>query len=50
LYNILSKLGIPRKLVGINEMCLNEIYRTDRIGKKPSDKFPVENVLKQEEN
>jgi hypothetical protein len=47
LYNILSELGIPRKLVGINEMCLNEIYSTGRIGKKRSEKFPVENVLKQ---
>jgi hypothetical protein len=33
LYNILIKFGIPRKLVGLIKMCLNETYSTMRIGK-----------------
>jgi hypothetical protein len=27
LYNILIEFGIPRKLVGLIQMCLNETYR-----------------------
>jgi hypothetical protein len=34
LYNILIKFGIPRKLVGLNKMCLNETYSTVHMGKK----------------
>jgi hypothetical protein len=30
LYNILSEFGIPRKLVGLIKMCLNETYSTVR--------------------
>jgi hypothetical protein len=33
LYNILIEFGIPRKLVGLIKMCLNETYSTVRIGK-----------------
>jgi hypothetical protein len=33
LYNILIEFGIPRKLVGLIKMCLNETYNTVRIGK-----------------
>jgi hypothetical protein len=47
LYNILIEFGIPRKLVGLMQMCLNETYSTVRIGKFQSDKFPIRNGLKQ---
>jgi hypothetical protein len=47
LYNILIEFGIPRKLVGLIEMCLNETYSRVRIGKNLSDKFTIENGLKQ---
>jgi hypothetical protein len=33
LHNILIEFGIPRKLVGIIKMCLNETYSRVRIGK-----------------
>jgi hypothetical protein len=33
LYNILIEFGIPRKLVGLIKMCLNETYSRVRIGK-----------------
>jgi hypothetical protein len=33
LYNILIEFGIPRKVVGLIKMCLNEIYSGVRIGK-----------------
>jgi hypothetical protein len=41
------EFGIPRKLVGLIIMCLNETYSTVRIGKYQSDRFPVQNGLKQ---
>jgi hypothetical protein len=47
LYNILIEFGIPRKLVGLIKMCLNETYSGVRIGKNQSDKFTIENGLKQ---
>jgi hypothetical protein len=47
LYNIVIEFGIPRKLVGLIEMCLNETYSRVRIGKNLSDKFSIENGLKQ---
>jgi hypothetical protein len=47
LYNILVEFGIPRKLVGLIKMCLNETYSRVRIGKNLSDKFTVQNGLKQ---
>jgi hypothetical protein len=47
LYNILIEFGIPRKLVGLIQICLNETYNTVRIGKYQSDKFPIQNGLKQ---
>jgi hypothetical protein len=46
-YNILIEFGIPRKLVGLIKMCLNETYSTVRIGKNLSDKVTTENGLKQ---
>jgi sorting nexin-29 len=47
LYNILIEFGIPRNLVGLIKMCLNETYSRVRIGKYLSDKFTIENGLKQ---
>jgi sorting nexin-29 len=47
LYSILIEFGIPRKLVGLIKMCLNETCSTMRIGKCQSDKFPIQNGLKQ---
>jgi sorting nexin-29 len=47
LYNILIEFGLPRKLVGAIKMCLNETYSRVRIGKNLSDKFRIENGLKQ---
>jgi hypothetical protein len=47
LYNIFNEFGIPRKLDGLIQMCLNETYSTVRIGKYQSDKFPIQNCLKQ---
>jgi hypothetical protein len=47
LYNMLIEFGIPRKLVGLIKMCLNESYSRVRIGKNLSDKFSIENGLKQ---
>jgi hypothetical protein len=46
LYNILIEFGIPRKLVGIIKMCLNETCSRVRIGKNVSEKFTVQNGLK----
>jgi hypothetical protein len=41
LYSILIEFGIPRKLVGLIQMCLNETFSTLRIGKFQCDKFPI---------
>jgi hypothetical protein len=46
LYNILIEFGIPRKLVGLIQMCLNETYSTVHIGKYQSDSFPIQNGLR----
>jgi hypothetical protein len=47
LYNILLEFGIPKKLVRLIKMCLNETYSKVRIGKLLSDTFPIQNRLKQ---
>jgi hypothetical protein len=47
LYNILLEFGIPKKLFRLIKMCLNETYSEVRIGKLLSDKFPIQNRLKQ---
>jgi hypothetical protein len=47
LYNNLIEFGIPGKLMGLIKMCLNETYSRVRIGKNLSDKFTIENGLKQ---
>jgi hypothetical protein len=44
--NILTEFGIPRKLVGLIQMCLNETYSTVHTGKYLSDKFSIQNGLK----
>jgi hypothetical protein len=46
LYNILIEFGIPRKLVRLIKMCLNETCSRVRIGKNLSDRFTVQNGLK----
>jgi hypothetical protein len=47
LYNILLEFGIPKRLVRLIKMCLNETYSRVLIGKLLSDTFPVQNGLKQ---
>jgi hypothetical protein len=47
LYNILLERGIPKKLVRLIKMCLNETYSKVCVGKHLSDKFPIWNGLKQ---
>jgi hypothetical protein len=49
LYNILIEFGILRKLVTLIKMCLNETNSAVRIGKYRSDKFPIQNGLKEED-
>jgi hypothetical protein len=47
LYNILVEFGIPKKLVRLIKICLNETYSKVRIGKLLSDKFPIQNGPKE---
>jgi hypothetical protein len=47
LYNILLEFGIPKKLVRLIKMCSNETYSKVCVGKLLSDKFPIQNGLKQ---
>jgi hypothetical protein len=47
LYSILLEFGRPKKLVRPIEMCLNETYSKVHIGKLLSDKFHIQNGLKQ---
>jgi hypothetical protein len=47
LYSILLEFGILKKLVRLIRMCLNETYSKVRMGKLLSDKFPIQNWLKQ---
>jgi hypothetical protein len=49
LYNILLEFGIPKKLVRLIKMCLNETYSNVHVGKHLSDKFHIQNGLKQED-
>jgi hypothetical protein len=49
LYNILLEFGISKKLVRLIKMCLNEIYGKVLVGKLLSDKFLIQNGLKQED-
>jgi hypothetical protein len=45
----LSEFRIPRKVVGLIKMYLNETYNTVHICKYQSDRFSVQNGLKQED-
>jgi hypothetical protein len=47
LNNILLEFGIPKKLVRLIKMYLNETYSKVYLGKLFSDKFPIQNGLKQ---
>jgi hypothetical protein len=47
LYNILPEFGTPKKLVRLIKMSLIKTYSKFRIGKLLSDKFPIQNGLKQ---
>jgi hypothetical protein len=47
LYNILIEFGIPRILGGLIKLCLNKTYSTEHISKYQSDKYPIQNGLKQ---
>jgi hypothetical protein len=47
LYNILMEFGIPTSLDRLIKMCLNATYNKFRIGKHLSDRFPIQNGLKQ---
>jgi hypothetical protein len=47
LYNILIEFGVPKKLVRLIKMYLNETYSKVRIGKHLFDSFPIQNGLKQ---
>jgi hypothetical protein len=47
LYNLLFEFGIHKKLVRLIKMCLNVTCSRVRVGKLLSDKFPIQNGLKQ---
>jgi hypothetical protein len=46
LYSILLEFGIPKKLVKLIKMSLNETYSKVRVGKHLPDKFPIQKGLK----
>ena len=47
MYNILIQSDIPRKMVRLIKMCLNETCSRVRVDKHFSDMFASKNVLKQ---
>jgi hypothetical protein len=47
LYSTVTEFGIPRKLAGLIKIHVNETYSRNRTGKNLSDKFPIQNGLKQ---
>jgi hypothetical protein len=47
LYNILLECSIPKKLVRLIKICLNETYSKICVGNLLSDTFPIQNELKQ---
>jgi hypothetical protein len=49
LYNILFEFGIPKNLVRLIKMGLNETYSKVRVGKLLSDKFHIQNGMKQDD-
>jgi hypothetical protein len=48
LYNILIEFGMPRKLVRLIKMCLNETYSRVRIGKNLFESLPLRMALNKE--
>ena len=44
MYYILTRFGIPMKLVILIKMCLNETYSRVSVGKHLSDMFAIKNV------
>jgi hypothetical protein len=46
-YSILLEFGVPKKLVRLIKMCLNETYSKVHVGKLLSGTFPIQNGLKQ---
>jgi hypothetical protein len=46
LYNFLLEFGIPKKLVRLIKMCLNETYSEVQVAKLLSDIFPIQNGMK----
>jgi hypothetical protein len=49
LYDILLEFSIHKKLVRLVKMCLYETCSKVHVGKLLSDKFPIQNGLKQED-
>jgi hypothetical protein len=47
LYNILLEFCVPKELVRLIKMCLNETYSKARVSKHLSDICPIQNGLKQ---
>jgi hypothetical protein len=47
LYNILLEFVIPKKIVRLIKMCLNETYSKVLVGKLLYDIFPIQNGLRQ---
>jgi hypothetical protein len=45
LYTIFIEFGIPRKLNGLINICLNKTYNIFCVGKNLSYKFPIQNGL-----
>jgi hypothetical protein len=41
IYNIITEFGMPRKLVGLIKICLDEIYSRVRMDKNLSNKFHI---------
>jgi hypothetical protein len=46
-YNTLLECSIPKKLVRLIKMCLNETYSKVCVGKLLYDTFPIQSGLKQ---
>jgi len=47
LYNSLPEFSMPKKLIRLIKICLNETYSKIRVGKYLSDTYPIQNGLKQ---
>jgi hypothetical protein len=47
IYNIVLEFDVPKKLVRLTKMCLNETCSKFHVGILLSDTFPIQNGLKQ---